>query len=392
MFLASLLVLLASGWLASCRSVESDVLEPIPKGNAQVGTFRDASQRFGGMESLVILLEAGEEEGAEDLEDFADLLAGELEAREELVETAAYRLDLEGHGSRPLSSYALFYLPADALLELARRLSGEPMRARAGEVRSRHLSLGALFFGQLDRNDPFGLLDLPAGPPRCDLSDGYPVAWDGCCLPFLVRPAGPSQDLDFDAECVGATRAAAGGVREELRAGRAGGTGVAVRLAGHHAIALEKARLVENTVQQNLLLSLGVVAALSSRLHLRSSGLERLIPFSARRPRLGEASAEGDPGVAVNGTNMAGIELRKLLRRDGVAAVGAGLARVFLLLLAKVAGFCTVGLGSLSAARSFGIGALLASAACLLAAPTPVPAAMTSWRPGLGVGGEGDWQ
>jgi hypothetical protein len=68
-----------------------DVLNLIPRGNRQVDTFREALHEFGSIDYLIILLEAGPDEGPDEIEDFADLFAEKLRAREDLVTSVEYR-------------------------------------------------------------------------------------------------------------------------------------------------------------------------------------------------------------------------------------------------------------------------------------------------------------
>jgi hypothetical protein len=50
-----------------------------------VDTFREALHEFGSIDYLIVLLEAGKDEGPDEIEDFADLFAEKLKAREGLV-------------------------------------------------------------------------------------------------------------------------------------------------------------------------------------------------------------------------------------------------------------------------------------------------------------------
>ncbi len=85
----------------------------------------------------------------------------------------------------------------------------------------------------------------------------------------------------------------------------------------------------------------GLGRLLSRYVHRDPRGVQVVTYFYPTDPRfrrqpppgLVEAVTAGEPGIAVTGTNIAGIELRRLLRRDAAVAVGAGLLLVFLLLL-----------------------------------------------------------
>ena len=71
-FLAALLLAAVGTYLGSRLKIESDILDLIPKGNRQVDTFKEAVDDFGAISYLILLLEAGEGSGADELEDFPE--------------------------------------------------------------------------------------------------------------------------------------------------------------------------------------------------------------------------------------------------------------------------------------------------------------------------------
>ena len=60
-----------------------------------------------------MLLEAGEDEGPDELEDFADLFAERLEEHEELVEYVEYRFELDAEFLELFYENALLFLPPE---------------------------------------------------------------------------------------------------------------------------------------------------------------------------------------------------------------------------------------------------------------------------------------
>jgi predicted RND superfamily exporter protein len=85
-FAVALIAAAAGGWLGSRLEIESDILDLVPRGNPRIDDFKRAAAEFGSIAHLVILLEAGPEEGPDELEDFADLFAARLERLDGLVE------------------------------------------------------------------------------------------------------------------------------------------------------------------------------------------------------------------------------------------------------------------------------------------------------------------
>jgi hypothetical protein len=112
-FLLAVLAIAASAWLGSHLKLESDVLQLIPKGNPRIDTFREALQDFGSFDYLLVLLEAGDGKGPDELEDFADGLAEKLRARNDLVEQVEYRFQPDERFLQLFYENALLFLPPE---------------------------------------------------------------------------------------------------------------------------------------------------------------------------------------------------------------------------------------------------------------------------------------
>ena len=96
----------------------------IPRGNRQVDTFREALHEFGSIDYLIVLLEAGKDEGPDEIEDFADLFAEKLRARDGLVESVEYRFQPDARFMQLFSENALLFLPPEQLPKIAEKLDG----------------------------------------------------------------------------------------------------------------------------------------------------------------------------------------------------------------------------------------------------------------------------
>jgi predicted RND superfamily exporter protein len=272
-FLVALLAALGGGWLGSRLEIESDILDLVPRGNTRIDDFKRAAAEFGSIAHLVIVLEAGPDEGADELEDFADLLGARLEELPELITDVEYSLDPGADLLSLFYDHAMLYLPPDRLDELAAKLSDEAIREQVEQNRLSLASPTAAFTEELMVNDPLGLLPLflerplgNLGDLDVDLSDGYYLSRDGRTLLMLVEPAGPWQDLAFDQRLMDGVRQAAAEARGELeREQREAGLsppGIVTSYTGRYAIAVDEAALIRQDVQRNLLLSLAAVSAL----------------------------------------------------------------------------------------------------------------------------------
>jgi predicted RND superfamily exporter protein len=224
-FFLSFLSLVAASWLGSHLRLESDVLQLIPKGNRQVDTFREALRDFGSIDYLMVLLEAGQGEGVDELEDFADVYAEKLLDQHDLVESVEYRFQPDARFLELFTQNALLFLPPSELPEIARSLTDEQI---GKQIRANRVSLAsptATLTEGLVVHDPLGLMSglvgrllSHRGALKIDLSDGYYVAEDGRALLLLVKPVHPSQNLEFDRKLLEASRSAEAATREELAA------------------------------------------------------------------------------------------------------------------------------------------------------------------------------
>lgn len=267
-FLVAGVVAVAGSLLGSRLAIESDILDLIPKGNRQVDTFKRAADEFGAVSHLIVLLEAGPEQGPDELEDFADALATELQGQRELIERIEYRLEPDPAVLELLYENALLFLPPDKLPELATMLTDASIRKRIHEDRLQLASPMGEVTRDMLRNDPLGLMPLflnrLLGSSRgiqIDLSDGYYLSKDGSKLIMLVQPKEPWQNLAFDQRLLAAVRAAEREVRGTLSEEGSPST-TTVRYGGHYAVAVDEARLIREDVRRNLLFSLFAVSAL----------------------------------------------------------------------------------------------------------------------------------
>ncbi len=271
-FLVALIVASTGAWLGSRLEVDSDILSLIPAGNPQVDTFKAAVSDFGSLSYLVILLEAGEQGGPDELEDFSDLLTERLLALEEFVERVEHKLDPGADFLDLFYDNALLYIQPERLPELESKLTDAAILERIAQNRLSLSSPTAVFTQELMVNDPLNLMPLlfrPAGSLgnlRVDLSDGYYLSEDGRSLIMLLKPTMPWQDIEFDQHLMDNVRQVVRETGEQLqREARETGNEfphIGVQYTGRYAIAVDEAGLIRRDVKFNLLFSLFAVSAL----------------------------------------------------------------------------------------------------------------------------------
>jgi predicted RND superfamily exporter protein len=269
-FLTAILAVVVSSFLGSRLAMQSDVLELIPKGNPKVDTFRDALRDFGAIDYLLILLEAGPDQGPDELEDFADVLAEKLEANTAMVDVVEYRFLPDERFLDLFYRNALLFLPYDHIEEFKAKLTDESI---ARQINANRLSLSspaAALAQGLIVNDPLGLMPFfverllgRRGGLHVDLSDGYYLSMDGKNLIMLVKPTEPSQNLDFNRKLLASVDSYVARTRDELGAEDGESSpSIAVRYGGNYAVALEENRLILDDARRNLVISLVAVSLL----------------------------------------------------------------------------------------------------------------------------------
>jgi len=272
-FLMALVALIGGVWLGSKIELESNVLALIPEGNRQVDTLKIALEDFGSIDFLLVLLEAGEDEGPDELEDFADLFAERLEQLEDLVDHVEYRFELDGEFLELFYRNAVLFLPPERLAELEAKLADEAILERLEQIKLGQISPISFFTEDLTVDDPLGLMPLfldrlegNRGVLNVDISDGYYLSRDRQTLVMLVKPLGPSQDLEFDHALMTAVRDVEAATRADLGVGLEDGEPgphrVGVRYGGNYAIAIDEEALIRQDVSRNLIVSLLAVSLL----------------------------------------------------------------------------------------------------------------------------------
>lgn len=314
--LASVAILLGASWMGSKIRLESDVLKLIPEGNRQVDTFRTALEDFGSIDYLLILLEAGSSTEPGSLEEFADVYAERFAAREDLVESVEYRFQPDANFLELFTRNALLFLSPDELPKIANKLTDSSIREQIRDNRLALASPAAPLAEELVLRDPLGLMPFfvdrllsHRGALKLDLSSGYYLSEDGRSLIMLVKPAHPSQNLEFSRKLVAAARADADATRDELYGGADAAPDIAVRFTGNPAILVEEAGLLRQTVQINIVASFLAVTLLYWLCYRRFAALL----YSAYPLMIGQAATFAIALFALGSLNSASSALPALL-------------------------------------------------------------------------------
>jgi uncharacterized protein len=334
-FAAFGLLLALSLGLVSRLSLDTDLLNLLPRGDETVDTFRQTMETFGTIDYLLVVVRVPEGEVLAPYETFADRLAGRLEALEQ-VESVEYRL---GETEELLDQFfpkAALFLDEEGRARVEERLDDDSIRTRVAEMRRLLSTPQGSMTKRLLTLDPLGLADVflgrleeSRGTLGVDWSSGYYVSRDHRLLLLLAKPVRPPQDVDFDEALVSAVEAEV----DEARGGWAEVLGFAsleeaaeqgfppppeVDLGGSYLTALDDARFI---VRDGVL---GFATALAGVLVLFLFAFRRLGPllFAALPLVVGLLLTFGFAGLALGSLSTA---------TSGTAALLIGLGLDFVI-------------------------------------------------------------
>ncbi|HEX9426936.1 MAG TPA: MMPL family transporter, partial [Candidatus Polarisedimenticolia bacterium] len=291
-FLVTLLVVLASIYLGSRLRLDGDVLNLVPKNNRVVDTFKGAIRDFGGLDYLIILVEAREGQTGEDLQEYADLLAEQLQAIPS-IRYVEHKIDTSGPFFAFFRRNQTLFLPPPRVDDLAAKFTDQAIRERVRENVRQLTSPSSFFSKQILEQDPFLISPLlfevllrNKGALTVEGNQGYYLSKDGNALLVIAKPVKPAQDIAFDKLLMpqvtaAAARAAAAFERglagdeepESAPAGEAAGAGTPraaravsrapeVSYGGGYVIALEDSSLIMQDMVRNGTLSFFVIILL----------------------------------------------------------------------------------------------------------------------------------
>ncbi|HKY31698.1 MAG TPA: MMPL family transporter [Candidatus Polarisedimenticolia bacterium] len=270
-FLATFLIVCVAALLGSRMTLDTDILDLVPRGDRAVDAFKTALLEFGGADYLAVMVEAPEGHPAEEYADFVDLFAQKAEGLPG-VRQVECRIGGNGELFELLRQFAVLFIPPEDLPKLRAKLSDEGIRQQVMDDRRILESPSSAFLKDVVRNDPFGIAPLLWGrlvKGQAALrirpgADGYFVSEDDTTLLVLIKPERAAQDLGFTKRLLSGLRQAEAEARAEL-AGEDGPAGIEdleVEYAGSYVVALYDSELIKSDMRLTAVLSFGGVLAL----------------------------------------------------------------------------------------------------------------------------------
>ncbi len=254
--------------LASQVSLETDILSLVPRDNPVVKGFRTTVERFGSVDTLLVVVHLEPGIGLETTIEFADRLAGVLRAWDQ-IDWVEYRVDSTAEAAVPLLDRATLFLEPAELDEVIAALDDKGLEETAQSLRAQLMAPQSLVTKDLLRLDPMGL--LPRILARVKLG-GVGVSVDpetGCLIDgnrrfllIMAKPVRPAQDLEFDRELVEGLDLRVSELSARWTEETGEGPAPRVEFTGGYVVALDDARLITSDVVVGLVSSLAGVMLL----------------------------------------------------------------------------------------------------------------------------------
>lgn len=268
--LAVTAVLVVLSGLALTRlRFDTDILNLLPKNDPVVQQFVSATQRFGGVDYLLVAIRIPEGAIPEPYEMLVDRLGARLEKLPEMKKVD-YRIGDPAEILETVFPKAVLFLDAEGLKRLEQRLTKTGLEERVGAVARTLQSPQGVAWKEIVKLDPFGLAEIflgrieaARGNLAVDWTSGYYLSRDHRMLLLLANPVKPPQDTDFDVQLVAAVEREVAAVRAEWAeiAGDEAPSPV-IELGGTYLTALDDYRQIRRDVVVNVLSSTAFVLLL----------------------------------------------------------------------------------------------------------------------------------
>jgi predicted RND superfamily exporter protein len=258
----AILAWLVAGLLASRVHIETDILSLVPRNNPVVEGFRTTVERFGSVDTLLVVIHLDPDRALESSIDFADRLTENLRAWED-IDWIEYRVDTSAEAAIPLLDRATLFLDPDELNEVLAGFDNDGLEAIAVRLRSQLMAPQSLVTKNLLRLDPAGLLPRILSKVRfggvgvrVDPETGCLIDPGGRLLLLMAKPIRPAQDLEFDRKLVVALNDRVATVSDAWMKDNGETSAPTVEFTGGYVVALDDARLITADMVVGLVSSL----------------------------------------------------------------------------------------------------------------------------------------
>lgn len=240
----------AAGVFATRLDVQTDILSLVPRDNPVVEDFTTTIERFGSVDTLLVVVRIGDGTPLDGVLDFADLLAHELDLWDQ-IDWVSFRVERGTAMAVPLLDRATLFLEDHQVERLLERLDEESLPQEASRIQGALLAPQSMVTKEFLRVDPMGLLSGVVARARfggvgvtVDRDTGCLIDRERRMLLMLAKPAGPAQDLGFCRELERGLDERVARAAQAWAAEGWGGPPPRVEFSGGYAITLEDSRLI----------------------------------------------------------------------------------------------------------------------------------------------------
>jgi predicted RND superfamily exporter protein len=266
--LAAALTWIVALLLASRVEVETDILSLVPRNNPVVEGFRTTVERFGSVDTLLVVIHLEEGRPLESSIEFAGHFAQDLRDWD-VIDWVEYRVDSTAEAAVPLLDRATLFLEPEELDEMLGGLDDEGLEAIAVRLRAQLTAPQSLVTKDLLRLDPVGILPrilarvrFGGVGVRVDPENGCLIDDGRRFLLMMAKPVRPAQDLEFDRYLVAALEERVDAVSRAWIEDSGEDSAPRIEFTGGYIVALDDARLITSDVVVGILSSLAGVMVL----------------------------------------------------------------------------------------------------------------------------------
>jgi uncharacterized protein len=277
--IVTLLVVAASGLVASRMRLDPDVLKLVPQNNREVNEFREILTETGTLDFHVVVLQFPKGADPATYGPLIDGIGERLRASKN-IDNATWRVPDPFTVIDKVLPYSMLVLSPEQIEIVARKLSDEGIREAVERNRTLLQTPQSSVVKQFVRMDPFNLLPIyveklkrAGGGLNVDFSTGYYVATDQSAAVIIARPKKAAQDLPFSRVVMEETRASVAKAEQEFRAANPQTPLPAIGYTGGYAIAAADEKIIRQDMALNSVTSFAGVLLLYLYAYRRPSAI-----------------------------------------------------------------------------------------------------------------------
>lgn len=255
--LVTLIVVVASGIVASRLRLDPDVLKLVPQNNREVNEFRAILSETGTLDFHVIVLRFPKGAEPATYGPLIDAIGEKLRTSKQ-IEHATWRIPDPFTVIDKVMPYSMLVLNPRQLDAVAAKLSDESIRASVERNRTLLQTPQSTVAKQFVRVDPFNLLPIyvemlkrAGGGLNADFSSGYYVSTDQSSAVIIAKPFKAAQNLPFSRSVMNETRDFVAQVLAEFKAANPNVALPTIGYTGGYAIAAADEKIIRQDMALN---------------------------------------------------------------------------------------------------------------------------------------------